>query len=196
MFEDCLTESLLQLSISPFGNKEGQINIPAGSLPLLLDQEVEFAELTHQIIVDVTYGWPIEKNPRKERVNALAKQISNHLLSVLKLGSTSISSLPPPPCHMSTTLSVVGTSTEDLQPLRNRLLTLCPESLSSDRISFFVCSSISEYLDSMTKACPQLNPHIVYLSPDAVKRLDVSKCPPRLSNLATWIAWEFKVNRL
>lgn len=58
------------------------------------------------IIIDCGYPWPREKKPRRERINAVAKQLHNFLLSR--------------PSHHATDIKFIIAG-DDLQPLINRM---------------------------------------------------------------------------
>ena len=111
------------------------------------------------LIIDIGYGFPPNPKPRKERVNAVAKQTVNALQTMLA------SLLTDPPLF---TVQVVGTEadTATLKTRNDTLLATTIPDLPPAALSYHTCP-LPNLCDSST----------IYLSPDAPPR-DSSKSPP------------------
>lgn len=134
------------------------------------------------IICDAWYGFPTQKRPRKERINAVGRQLSNFLEWRSEL-SFSISQRD---CDMS----LLGNGGDvDAVQKRMRELALAAgtsdSSLDSKRNNMnFQCNTIHEFIDQQKINNSQNttntnNEEVVYLSPDASQTLSSTSPPPR-----------------
>ncbi|GMI26661.1 hypothetical protein TeGR_g2784 [Tetraparma gracilis] len=131
------------------------------------------------IVLDLTYGFPSQARPRKERVNALARQTVNFL----QTKAADLTSDPP-----AARLTVVGRSEADLEPLRSRVSSL----LAAESPSL----SPPSLLSYSTVPLPSLLPpssRPVYLSPDAPPLPPAA--PPRTVLIGGIIDRQIKPNR-
>ncbi|GAX19431.1 hypothetical protein FisN_19Hu001 [Fistulifera solaris] len=117
------------------------------------------------------YGLPREERPRKERLNAIAKQLVNFLL--WQDSAKNIS---------KATIKVVACP--DPEALLSRLLEIWPKDALPDHISV---SELS--LEAF------VNHQAVYLSPDAPRALDPVEPPPRVMIVGMLIDRRVQPNR-
>ncbi|GAX27009.1 hypothetical protein FisN_9Lu332 [Fistulifera solaris] len=122
-------------------------------------------------LCDMGYGLPREERPRKERLNAIAKQLVNFLQ-----WQDSSQNAPK--------VFVKVVACPDPDALLSRLLEIWPHDALPDRVS------VSERsLDTF------VNNQAVYLSPDAPRALDPLKPPPRVMIVGMLIDRRVQPNR-
>ena len=145
----------------------------------------EVAEPPSIIVCDAWYGLPTQKRPRRERVNAVARQLRNFEQSSL-LQSTSHSS------EQSRGIRVVLVGKgPDVKVIGERLDKLREEdNCKGERKEELIACKVELWPNvSVEEACRIVNKYAldcgseanrpIYLSPDADKTLDPRKPPPR-----------------
>ena len=149
------------------------------------DHQIEVAEPPSIIVCDAWYGLPTQKRPRRERVNAVARQLRNFEQSSL-LQSTSHSS------EQSRGIRVVLVGKgPDVKVIGERLDKLREEdNCKGERKEELIACKVELWPNvSVEEACRIVNKYAldcgseanrpIYLSPDADKTLDPRKPPPR-----------------
>mmetsp|Transcript_57822 Transcript_57822/g.122630 ORF Transcript_57822/g.122630 Transcript_57822/m.122630 type:complete len:306 (-) Transcript_57822:965-1882(-) len=125
------------------------------------------------LICDAWYGFPKQNRPRRERINAVSRQISNFLEWRSSEGSGAKQE-----CHVS----LLG-SDGDVQAVRARMRELDDKANSSqhwndkEKLSFQCNANIHEFL--YLQKANDID-EVVYLSPDASQTLSATSSPPRI----------------
>jgi len=181
---DALGDSLERICISGdnFSDKK-DADVDVGRPNLVVDEQsksrVEVVDVENSsstssnnrpiLICDAWYGFPKQKRPRKERINAVSRQLSNFIQWQSSADSSGSR------CH----LSLLG-SEGDVQAVHDRMDELADQSEcinifnSVDKFQSNV--SIHEFLDQRVSKSMD---GVVYLSPDASHTLSTTSPPPR-----------------
>ena len=165
------------------------------------DHQIEVAEPPSIIVCDAWYGLPTQKRPRRERVNAVARQLRNFEQSSL-LQSTSHSS------EQSRGIRVVLVGKgPDVKVIGERLDKLREEdNCKGERKEELIACKVELWPNvSVEEACRIVNKYAldcgseanrpIYLSPDADKTLDPRKPPPRTVGVGMLIDRRVQPNR-
>lgn len=205
MAEEAINNSLERLRISgevkDVNDDVGHCSYPQSSLgeeeevSLALENSVDVEQSLSPppsppiIICDAWYGFPSQKRPRKERINAVSRQLSNFI----QWRSSSLSSK----CSAKDTVqqnnckvSLLG-SEGDVQAVHDRmdeLATINTQSTSTtcsnNEVEFQPNVAIHEFINEETKHNTNNKEDdtdtIVYLSPDASHTLSSTRPPPRI----------------
>ena len=151
------------------------------------------------LICDAWYGFPAQKRPRKERINAVSKQLTNFLQWRSRAAvSTSSSYECSSYCHVS----VLG-SEDDIQAVQNRMNELAVHAVSVDGeetasdndiddIEFQSNITIHKFLENEGI---DIENEVVYLSPNAHDTLSSSSPPPRIVIIGMLIDRKITTNR-
>ena len=151
------------------------------------------------LICDAWYGFPAQKRPRKERIHAVSKQLTNFLQWRSRAAvSTSSSYECSSYCHVS----VLG-SEDDIQAVQNRMNELTVHAVSVDGketasdididdIEFQSNITIHKFLENEGI---DIENEVVYLSPDAHDTLSSSSPPPRIVIIGMLIDRKITTNR-
>ena len=145
------------------------------------------------LICDAWYGFPLQKRPRKERMYAVSKQLSNFL--EWRKQSVSASSSDSSCC-----VSLLGNK-DDVRAVHDRMDELA---IADDKI--FVCHkngaadldfqsnvTIHEFLH--LEGIDEDENEVVYLSPDAIHTLSCASPPPRVVIIGMLIDRRITANR-
>lgn len=118
------------------------------------------------LICDVGYGFPKEKKPRREKVNAVTRQIANFLEWQIDVFNCD-------PKKSLAIVKVVGCQDEAIKSvLEGRMKALLKiETLPSHVV--FTCNSLEEVCSDKNNISKP-----IYLSPDAEEAVDPTKRPP------------------
>lgn len=158
------------------------------------------------LVLDAGYGFPREKKVRKEKINAIASQVSNFLVWQI---AAAISTATERSCAV---VKVVGCPDESIKTsLENRIMENMKRASPINETNLpphvtVSCESLEECLEALEGCHPAIatacidgsdsdNPAIpVYLSPDAPK-LDPTREPPRVSVVGLLIDRRVQPNR-
>lgn len=122
------------------------------------------------ILCDAWYGFPTQKRPRKERINAVSRQLSNFL-------EWRASAKRDERCQVS----LLG-SAGDARAVHDRMNEIAKDDSQStkscidDQVQFKSDVTIHDYIDNFAKDVNE----VVYLSPDATDTLESTSPPPRI----------------
>lgn len=160
--------------------------IDAVSTDLLSNLEIseENSSEIDTLICDVGYGFPKEKKPRRERVNAVTRQIVNFL-------EWQVEATKNDPTKSLALLRVVGCQDEATKSvLEDRTKALLKTTKLPSHL-VFTCDSLEEVCspDKIDAAKP------IYLSPDAEEAVDPAKRPPSLVIIGMLIDRRVQPNR-
>lgn len=128
------------------------------------------------LICDAFYGFPAQKRPRKERINAVSKQLNNFLLWRRQAALSTSSSYE---CSSYCRVSVLGNE-DDIQAVQNRMNKLAAHEVdltASDDVEFPSNMAIHRFLENEGA---DIENEVVYLSPDASDTLSSTSPPPRI----------------
>ena len=153
------------------------------------------------LICDAWYGFPAQKRPRKERIHAVSKQLTNFLQWRSRAAvSTSSSYECSSYCHVS----LLG-SEDDIQAVQNRMNELAVHAVSVsvdgeetasdneiDDIEFQSNITIHKFLENEGI---DIENEVVYLSPDAHDTLSSTSPPPRIVIIGMLIDRKITTNR-
>ena len=144
------------------------------------------------IICDAWYGFPSQKRPRKERINAVSRQLSNFIQwRTSSLSSKSKSSVKDSVQQNNCQVSLLG-SEGDVQAVHDRMDELATTSntqststtCSNNEVEFQPNIAIHEFINKQTMHNTNNEEDdtdtIVYLSPDASHTLSSTRPPPRI----------------
>ena len=116
------------------------------------------------IICDSWYGFPTQKRPRKERINAVSRQLSNFLEWRMSSSDSSVQN-----CKVS----LLG-SDGDVKAVKDRIHEITNSNV--DEINFQSNNvTMHQYIDNF-----QSIDQVVYLSPDATDTLSCTCQPPQI----------------
>jgi hypothetical protein len=139
------------------------------------------------LVCDAGYGFPREKVPRKEKINAIASQLSNFIQWQQKIFDEKNSSTTN-----LATVQIVGCPDETiLSTLETRLLDHLSLSGLPDHVKIS-CDALETFLSSLNV---DGKPPPVYLSPDAEEYLDPSAVPPKVVIVGLLIDRRVQPNR-
>ena len=142
------------------------------------------------IICDAWYGFPSQKRPRKERINAVSRQLSNFIQWRSSSSLSSKSSAKDTAQQNNCKVSLLG-SEGDVQAVNNRMGELVTSNAqststtcSNNEVEFQPNVAIHEFINKETKHNTNNEEDdsdtIVYLSPDASHTLSSTRPPPRI----------------
>ena len=117
------------------------------------------------LLCDAWYGFPTQKRPRKERINAVSRQLSNFL--EWRSSSSTASDSSAHNCKVS----LLG-SDGDVKAVKDRIHEITNNNV--DGIDFHSIT-IQQYIDEL-----QVIDQVVYLSPDATDTLSCTSSPPQI----------------
>jgi len=133
------------------------------------------------LICDSWYGFPTQKRPRKERINAVSRQLFNFL----EWRSSSSSSTTKSDSYVhNCKLSLLG-SDGDVKAVKDRIHEITNSNSQStdndiDEIEFQSNNiTIQQYIDKLQEE-KDTDHDVVYLSPDASDTLSCTSPPPRI----------------
>eukprot|EP00581_Thalassiosira_minuscula_P001265 CAMPEP_0183741906 /NCGR_PEP_ID=MMETSP0737-20130205/63417_1 /TAXON_ID=385413 /ORGANISM="Thalassiosira miniscula, Strain CCMP1093" /LENGTH=307 /DNA_ID=CAMNT_0025977393 /DNA_START=83 /DNA_END=1006 /DNA_ORIENTATION=- len=126
------------------------------------------------ILCDAWYGFPKQKRPRKERINAVSRQLSNFLQWRAASESNSPDAKRNKKCHVS----LLGNE-GDVEAVQARVNEL-ENSKTLETVTFQSNRSIHEYLEQQKSNDATILDEVVYLSPDASHTLTTTSPPPRI----------------
>lgn len=125
------------------------------------------------LICDSWYGFPTQKRPRKERINAVSRQLSNFLEWRMSSSDSSVQN-----CKVS----LLG-SDGDVKAVKDRIHEITNSNLQStdndiEEIDFQSNNiTIQQYMDKFQDTADN---DVVYLSPDATDTLSCTSPPPQI----------------
>ena len=151
------------------------------------------------LICDAWYGFPAQKRPRKERIHAVSKQLTNFLQWQSR---AAVSTSSPFVCSSYCHVSVLG-SEDDIQAVQNRMNELAVHAVSVDGeetasdndiddIEFQSNITIHKFLENEGI---DIENEVVYLSPDAHDTLSSTSPPPRIVIVGMLIDRKITTNR-
>ena len=140
------------------------------------------------LLCDAGYGFPREKVPRREKVNAVASQLSNYLSWQTDDNTRSKRNNLP-----LAGIQVVGCPDEKTKiALEQRLLENMKIPSLPDHVKFS-CESLQNYLSN--NGSTGVASTAVYLSPDADESMDPTKLPPQIAVVGLLIDRRIQPNR-
>jgi len=121
------------------------------------------------LLCDAWYGFPTQKRPRKERINAVSRQLSNFLEWRMSSSDSSVQN-----CKVS----LLG-SDGDVKAVKDRIHEITNDNTDHkeiDKIDFqFHNITIQQYIGKQ-----DTDEDVVYLSPDATDTLSCTSPPPQI----------------
>jgi hypothetical protein len=153
------------------------------------------------LICDAFYGFPAQKRPRKERINAVSKQLTNFLQWRRQAAVSTSSSYE---CNSYCRVSVLGNE-DDVQAVQNRMNELAAHAVSVDSKEDITASASDdddvEFKSNITihrfleNEGVDIENEVVYLSPDAHDTLSSTLPPPRIVVIGMLIDRNVTTNR-
>ena len=153
------------------------------------------------LICDAFYGFPAQKRPRKERINAVSKQLTNFLQWRRQAAVSTSSSYE---CSSYCRVSVLGNE-DDVQAVQNRMNELAAHEVVNDSKEDITASASDdddvEFPSNMTihrfleNEGVDIENDVVYLSPDAQDTLSSTSPPPRIVVIGMLIDRNVTTNR-
>ena len=129
------------------------------------------------LICDSWYGFPTQKRPRKERINAVSRQLSNFLQWRSSSSSTTLDSS----VH-NCKISLLG-SDVDVKAVKDRIHEITNNNTDHKDVNGIDFQSnnitIHQYIDKL-QLQDTADEDVVYLSPDASDTLSCTSPPPRI----------------
>ena len=163
---------------------QNEIEIAATDLLSKLKLEDEGPSSIDTLICDVGYGFPKEKKPRREKINAVTRQIVNFLEWQVKEGKEDSN-------KVLAAVKIVGCQDEATKlVLEERTKTLLKTDSMPSHV-LFTCDP----LDVVCNPAGNGERKPIYLSPDAEEALDPAKRPPSLVVIGMLIDRRVQPNR-
>lgn len=147
-----------------------------------IDKPQEPKSPQHTLICDAGYAFPREARPRKEKVNAIARQLANFLEWQMKHYKQKLSTMA--------NIKVVGCQDENIVSL---LKDRTKQLLNKGELPNHVTFESGSLTDSCSASVLKTNP--IYLSPDAQDTLDPSQRPPDVCVVGLLIDRRVQPNR-
>jgi hypothetical protein len=146
---------------------------------------------TKILVCDAGYGFPRETKPRKEKINAIASQLSNFLKWQTSRQKQQENEIGGP--SLVAAVQVVGCPDAIIKSsLEGRLIENMNVSILPSHVQI-TCETLERYLQSRNLLNGESEP--VYLSPDAEESLNPSHLPPNIVVIGLLIDRRVQPNR-
>jgi hypothetical protein len=170
-------------------------NQDVNDIGTMLEESLSIASTSTPVLVcDAGYGFPREKRPFQEKLNAISSQLSN-FLEWQQLSNGNNNNNNTPMRRKLALVQVVGCPNEII---RSALKTKLLEKINAVSLPNHVtisCLSLEEYLLSLDGSATDEMSTPVYLSPDADESLDPTELPPNIAVVGLLIDRRVQPNR-